>query len=187
MSAFAFASCVPFGREPHERGLVGVLFRAAALEAGSVEIVRQIEDLLQIKGPDVLRYEDRHRGQHRAMRLSRQPEGLKLDAFVLAGDIQAESWVRPLLQDELVADAYGRALLSPNAEPPVATVSKGQQICTCFNVTEPEIIDALSQCHGEPIDRLAALQGQLKCGSNCGSCIPTLKKLIKLHPAAATS
>ncbi len=187
MAAFAFASCVPFGREPHERGLVGVLFRAAAPEAGSVDIVRQIEALLQIQGPDVLRYEDRHRGQHRAMRLSRQPEGLKLDAFVLAGDIQAESWVRPLLQDELVADAYGRALLSPSAEPPVATVSKGPQVCTCFNVTEPEIVDALTHCHGDPIDRLATLQGQLKCGSNCGSCIPTLKKLIKLHPAAAMS
>jgi assimilatory nitrate reductase catalytic subunit len=67
----------------------------------------------------------------------------------------------------------------------VAIESKGKQVCTCFNVTEPEIIETLSACQGEADARLAQLQGALKCGTNCGSCIPSLRKLIKLHPAAA--
>ena len=191
MSAFAFTSCVPFGREPHDRGQVGVLFRAAGIEAASAEVIARIESLMGVDGADVLRYQDKHRGQRRAMRMERSPDGLRLAAFVLAGDISAEAWIRPLLQDELLADAYGRALLSPGATPPVAVVSKGKQICTCFNVTETAIVDTLANCPGDTDARLAQLQGQLKCGTNCGSCIPALRQLVKLHPIgvhpAATS
>ncbi|RZL11715.1 MAG: nitrate reductase [Rubrivivax sp.] len=185
MTAFAFTSCVPFGREPHEKGKVGVLFRAAAAAPAAEELLRQIESLMGMgEGVDVLRYRDRQRGQHRAMRLDTAGPGRKLDAFVLAGDISAEAWIRPLLQEELVADAYGRALLSPGATPPVAVQSKGRQVCTCFNVAEPAIVDALGQCHGSTDERLAQLQGQLKCGTNCGSCVPELRRIIKLHPVA---
>ena len=191
MSAFAFTSCVPFGREPHDKGQVGVLFRAAGIEAASAEVIARIETLMGVDGADMLRYQDKHRGQRRAMRMERSPDGLRLAAFVLAGDISAEAWIRPLLQDELLADAYGRALLSPGATPPVAVVSKGKQICTCFNVTETAIVDTLAACQGDTDARLAQLQGQLKCGTNCGSCIPALRQLIKLHPIgvhpAATS
>jgi assimilatory nitrate reductase catalytic subunit len=184
MAAFAFTSCVPFGREPHDKGLVGVLFRAAGTQTASDELIGRIEDLMGIGGVDVLRYDDKHRGQHRAMRMTRDADGKRLGAFVLAGDISAEAWIRPLLQDELLADAYGRALLSPGATPPVAVESKGKQVCTCFNVTETAIIETLGTCQGNTDSRLAQLQGQLKCGTNCGSCIPALRQLIKLHPAA---
>ncbi len=30
--------------------------------------------------------------------------------------------------------------------------------------------------------RLAALQGGLKCGTNCGSCIPELRRLVRATP-----
>lgn len=184
MATFGFAACVPFGREPHPRGVVGVLFRAASLEAASDALIAQIENLLGIRGTNVLRYQDKTKGQHRAMLLRSTESGHTLEAFVMAGDISAEAWVRPLLQDELLADAYGRALLSPGAQPPVAIQSKGKQICTCFNVTEPSIIETLGQCQGDTDSRLSQLQGLLKCGTNCGSCIPELRKIIKLHPAA---
>lgn len=187
MSAFGFASCVPFGREPHPRGVVGLMFRAAALEAASDTLIQQIEALLGIQGPDVLRFQDRTQGQHRAMRLRRMEQGHTLEAFVLAGDISAQAWITPLLQDELLADAYGRALLSPGEQPPVAIESKGRQICTCFNITEPCIVEAVKQYSGDTDSRLAQLQGQLKCGTNCGSCIPELRKIIKLHPAQISS
>ncbi len=187
MSAFAFTSCVPFGREPHEQGKVGVLFRAASAVPASKEVIQRIEGLMGVGGGEVLRYEDAARGQRRAMRLSKGADGLRLEAFVLAGDVQAQAWIKPLLQDELLADAYGRALLSPSATPPVAVQSKGKQVCTCFNVTDVSIIEALPRCAGTPDERLGQLQGQLKCGTNCGSCIPALKQLIKLHPAEAVS
>jgi assimilatory nitrate reductase catalytic subunit len=87
----------------------------------------------------------------------------------------------------MLADAYGRALLAPGATPPVAVASKGKQVCTCFNVSEPDIIETLGRCQGDADMRLAQLQGQLKCGTNCGSCIPSLRKLIKITPVLDTA
>jgi assimilatory nitrate reductase catalytic subunit len=183
MAGFEFSSCVPFGREPHEAGKVGLLFRAASAEPISPDVLVRLAQHLQMDGPDVLHYEDRHAGQHRAMRLDKSAQGQRLTGFMLAGDTQSEAWIRAVLQDELPADAYGSALLAPCATPPVAIAASGKQVCTCFNVTETAILDTLAGCQGEPAQRLAQLQGALKCGTNCGSCLPTLKQMIKLHPA----
>ena len=189
MANFDFASCVPFGREPHEQGLVGIVFRAAA--AGSVDeaLWRPVEAILGLKDhPMVMRLADPARGHHRAVRVRRADDDtLRVQAFVLAGDTRAERWLRPLLQEEQAADTYRSALLSPSAEAPVALQSRGRQVCTCFNVTEPEILETLAGCGGSPDERLAGLQAARKCGTNCGSCVPELRKLIKLHPHAATA
>jgi assimilatory nitrate reductase catalytic subunit len=179
MPAFEFASCVPFGRE---RG--GVLFRAAAHEAPDVATIERIESLLGLGGADALRYVDKRLGQRRTARLLRANGATRLEGFVLAGDVRAEAWIRPLLQDELPAEAYGRLLLMPGAKAPVAVVAKGKQVCTCFNVSEDDIGAQLKSNHGSDDQRLAALQNGLKCGTNCGSCIPELRRLVRAHPAS---
>jgi len=178
MAKFPFASCVPFGRER-----TGVLFRAAAPEAPDPALTEQIEALLGLNTADALRYTDKRLGQHRAARLVRVGEVTQLDGFVLAGDTRAEAWLKPLLQDELPADAYGRRLLMPGAQPPVAVEAKGRQVCTCFNVTDLAITDRLATCEGSEDARLATLQTSLHCGTNCGSCVPELKRLVRATPA----
>jgi assimilatory nitrate reductase catalytic subunit len=186
MPAFDYAHVVPFGREPHARGVVGVLLRAAAPEAAGDALMAQIEAVLGIAGPQVLRYADARRGQRRAMRLVRTDNGgARLDAFVLAGDTRAEPWVRALLADELPAEAYGRLLLSPTAKAPVAIAPRGAQVCSCFDVTAPRILDVLARCSGPAEARLAALQAALKCGTNCGSCLPALRTLVRASVQAA--
>jgi assimilatory nitrate reductase catalytic subunit len=180
MATFAFASCVPFGRERS-----GVLFRAAAYEAPPDELAIQIEKLLGLGGAEVLHYTDKRRGQRRTMRLVRTGEQTRLDGFVLAGDTSAETWIKPLLQDELPAQAYGRLLLVPGARAPVAVQARGRQVCTCFNVAEPEIQSTLQRCQGTPDQQLVQLQEALKCGTNCGSCIPELKRLVRAQLSAA--
>jgi assimilatory nitrate reductase catalytic subunit len=180
MSAFAFASVVPFGRERS-----GVLFRAAAYEAAPDELIARIEGVLGLAGAEVLHYADKRRGQRRTMRLAPVGEQTQLEGFVLAGDISAEVWVKPLLQDELPAQAYGRLLLVPGARAPVAVQSRGRQVCTCFNVAEPEINAALEACQGAPDAQLTQLQSTLKCGTNCGSCIPELKRMIRVQARVA--
>jgi assimilatory nitrate reductase catalytic subunit len=182
MPAFEFAACTPFGRER-----TGVLLRAAAHDAPDAALIDQIEQLLGLSTPDTLRYNDRRLGQRRSARLARQGETTTLQAFVLAGDSRAEAWIRPLLQDGLPASAYGRLLLMPGAKAPVAVVSKGRQVCTCFNVTEPAITRQLQGCEGSEDQRLASLQGALKCGTNCGSCVPELRRLVRATPPLATA
>ncbi|WP_069048941.1 nitrate reductase [Hydrogenophaga sp. RAC07] len=178
MAEFPFASCVPFGRER-----TGVLFRAAAHDAPGPELIERIEALLGLNTADALRYADKRLGQHRAARLVRLGDVTRLDGFMLAGDTRAEAWLKPLLQDELPADAYGRRLLMPGAKPPVALEAKGRQVCTCFNVTDLAITERLATCEGSDDERLATLQGSLRCGTNCGSCVPELKRLVRATPA----
>jgi assimilatory nitrate reductase catalytic subunit len=191
MDLFPFASCVPFSNsvplaqaQAAGRTRTGVLLRAAGHEAPAAQLLEHIEALLGLAGSDVLRYADPRRGQHRAMRLVRHGEGAQLEAFLLAGDISAQAWIRTLLQDELPAQAYGRLLLSPGGTAPVAVQSRGKPVCTCFDVTDLQIGKCLAELEGDEPSRLASLQAALKCGTNCGSCIPELKRLVQSRATA---
>jgi assimilatory nitrate reductase catalytic subunit len=174
MPRFEFAACVPFGRER-----TGVLLRAAAHEALDDATLTHIEALLGMGGADTLRYADRRLGQRRAARLQRSGASTRLEALFLAGDTRAECWIKPLLQDGLPAEAYGRLLLMPGATPPVSRPASSPQVCTCFNVSEVAIRIALTTCEGDAAQRLASLQGQLACGTNCGSCLPEVQRLVR--------
>jgi len=181
MSSFGFASCVPFGRER-----AGLLFRAAASDAPPDALLLQIEALLGLEGAAVLRYRDPRRGQRRSVRLSGQGEGLRVEALLLGGDTSAESWLKAVLQDEQPAQAYGRLLLLPGAKPPTAVPARGRQVCTCFDVGEAAITQTLLGLHGDDDGRLSALQAKLQCGTNCGSCIPALRRLVRVVPVAVS-
>jgi assimilatory nitrate reductase catalytic subunit len=183
MPRFAFAACVPFG---HERG--GVLFRAAAYEAPPADWLDEIETLLGLAAraqDKPLRYEDRRRGQRRTMRLVPQGADSRLEGFLLAGDASAEPWIKALLQQGLPAQGYGRLLLLPGAKAPGALKPAGRQVCSCFNVGEPQIRERLAHCRGTDEQRLAELQQALRCGTNCGSCLPELKRLVRSAAIAA--
>ncbi|WPH12351.1 nitrate reductase [Variovorax paradoxus] len=183
MAMFPFATCVPFsGNTPGEERS-GILFRAAAHDAPADETIDRIEGLLGLRGSDALRYADRRRGQRRVARLLRRADGnAGLEAFLLGGDTSAEAWIGTLLREEIPAQSYGRLLLSPGARAPVAVQSRGHPVCTCFNVTDLAIQAELGRCTGTPDERLAALQGALKCGTNCGSCLPELKRMVRATP-----
>ena len=172
---FGFAACVPFGRERQ-----GVLLRAAASAPVDGALLAEIETLLGLDTPDTLHLTDRHRGQRRAARLARGADGqVSLQAFLLAGDTQAEAWIRTVLEDQLPAEGYGRLLLAPGAKAPIAVAARSPQVCTCFNVSEAAISSCLAQCEGDETARLSQLQARLQCGTNCGSCIPELRRLVR--------
>ncbi len=189
MDAFPFTSCVPFGaagvlREgAAER--TGVLFRAAAYEAPPDTVLARIEALLALSGADTLRYADARRGQRRAVRLVRDGLDARLDGFLLAGDTSAQAWIKTLLQDQLPAQAYGRQLLRPGAAAPIGIAARGKVICSCFGVTETAIGEELAASAGTDGERLAALQAALKCGTNCGSCLPELKRMVRASAPSA--
>jgi assimilatory nitrate reductase catalytic subunit len=185
MRLFPFAACVPFGRD---RG--GLLFRAAAYEAPPDDVLTRIEWLLGLQGSDVLRYADKKRGQRRAMQLLRLAgtqagrSQAQLHGFLLAGDTSAQSWIKTLLQDELPAQDYGRMLLASGAKPPMAVKSRGKQVCACFNVAERAIADQLAVCSGTEEQRQSQLQTALRCATQCGSCLPEVKRMIRQSMAA---
>ena len=113
------------------------------------------------------------------MNLLRGDRDTTLEAFLLAGDTSAQRWITTLLQDELPAQAYGRALMAPGATPPVQVVSRGQQVCACFNVADVAIDAHLASGQGSGKERMESLQSALKCGTNCGSCVPELQRIVR--------
>jgi assimilatory nitrate reductase catalytic subunit len=179
MPEFEFASCVPFGRER-----TGVLLRAAAHEAPDAAVIDALAQALDLQGDNALHYADRKRHQRRSARLAGQGEATTLEAFLMAGDTSAEAWVKTLLQQSLPAATYGRLVLMPGARAPVAIAARSAQICTCFDVGEAAIRQTLAGCQGSEDQRLGQLQGALQCGTNCGSCVPELRRLVKQVPIA---
>jgi assimilatory nitrate reductase catalytic subunit len=175
MAGFGYASAVPFGHGRH-----GVLLRLAAAQPAPPAQVAEIEGLfgLGAQRAGVLRYADARRGQRRAIGLETAGEHSRLQAFVLAGDIRAEAWIKDLLQQQLPAQAFGRQLLRPDAQAPAALQPAGRQVCTCLNVAEPAILGLLAGCAGSDAQRLQQLQQTLGCGTQCGSCVPTLQRLV---------
>ncbi len=196
MKAFPFTSCVPFSNNvplaSQGREQQGLLFRAAAQTAPADEVLASIERILRLDGGDALHYADKKKGQRRTALLHRAGDQAELTGFVLAGDTSAEAWIKALLEGELPAQAYGRLLLLPGAKPPVAVQARGKLVCTCFNVSDAAIDGHLQSLHqgigvdgngagflGTDEERLTSLQKALKCGTNCGSCLPELKRRVR--------
>ncbi|QEQ97111.1 nitrate reductase [Neptunomonas concharum] len=64
--------------------------------------------------------------------------------------------------------------------PQDSTQACGKIVCSCHQVGENTIINTLANGNACDIDTLGEL---LKCGTQCGSCVPELKSLINLHQA----
>ncbi|MEO8169744.1 MAG: (2Fe-2S)-binding protein, partial [Oxalobacteraceae bacterium] len=165
-----------FGREK-----VGVLFRAADDYVADAALVKEIESRFGIEGAGVLRYDDAKRGNARHILVQ---DG-KLAAVSLAGDMSAESWLKQYLEIGQPVAALGRMLLIPSTKAPQGFKARGRIVCNCFNVAETEINDALNAAPGAADVLLAGLQDKLKCGTNCGSCMPELKQMVLAREAIA--
>jgi assimilatory nitrate reductase catalytic subunit len=184
MAPFPFAACVPFSNDAplaqaaaSER--TGLLFRAAAHEPPPDDVLRQLEHLLGLDAIETLRYADQRRGQRRTVGVQREGQELRVQALLLAGDTSAERWLKALLLQELPAQAYGRRLLATGAQPPVAVAPQGRQVCSCFGVDAGRIAQHVAKCSGSPEERLVSVQEALRCGTNCGSCLPELKRIVR--------
>ena len=188
----SFVSCVPFGDAGSDgRQPSGLLLRAAAYDTPPPALLDALEQLLGLDSAQTLRYADARRGQRRAVRLERpQGEGAAgsdahVQAVLLSGDTRTEGWIRALVQDRLPAQSFGRQLLSSQAHAPAGVAARGKVVCSCFGVTETAIQARLADCSGSDDERLTALQGALKCGTNCGSCLPELKRMVRSQPVQA--
>ncbi len=124
----------------------------------------------------VMQYEDRPRGVSKRIRV----ESGKVVAARLTGETAAFEWLRDLIVEGVEAAGLRAWMLAPVARPPAATAGRGRIVCNCLNVAEPDILAAIARGAD-----LAALQDTLKCGTECGSCVPELKRLIAGNRAAA--
>jgi assimilatory nitrate reductase catalytic subunit len=166
--AFGYASCVPFG---HDDERAGLLFRAAAAAPVEPGVLAAIERAFGLD-EDAAAFDDARRGVRSRLRV----ENGRIVAAALAGSaeaVRAESWLRELLGSAPPLPAH--RLLKPGAQPPVAATARGRIVCNCFDVAEADIARVRARANG---NALAQLQSELKCGTNCGSCLPEVQRLL---------
>ena len=99
---------------------------------------------------------------------------LKAVLFIHADyDFGSRQWLIDRFAEETLNNDDRKALLA--GRPLGPQEDKGAIVCSCFQVGENTIKDAIAAgcCSAD------ALGSALKCGTNCGSCIPELKSLIE--------
>ena len=91
----------------------------------------------------------------------------------------AAEWLQDLMvSGEPLGDAR-KWLFAPLAQPPLARAPAGRTVCNCLGVTDRQIT-ALVAGGAD----LAGVQAQLRCGTECGSCLPELRRLTAAGDAA---
>lgn len=165
---FEYATCGMFGREP---GVV--ILRAAHTEAPPEGLITKLDELLGMtEDTPMLRYNDAKRGISKRIIV----EGDQVTGVRLIGEILATGWLKQVMTQGHFTDDLRRWALAPLSAPPSGHQSRGRIICNCLDVSENEIIENIEMGADLP-----TLQAKLKCGTECGSCVPELKKLVQIH------
>ena len=129
-------------------------------------------------GGELAEFIDLRRGVYRAAAFR---DG-RLDAALFLGPAgAAPQWdaVKALLGQEALADIERRMLLSGRAAD--GLVETGPVICACFGVGLNVIRDAITSKSATDVD---AIGKALRAGTNCGSCLPELKRIVHEHAHA---
>ncbi|GAA1773344.1 nitrite reductase large subunit NirB [Agromyces lapidis] len=123
-------------------------------------------------------YADPARGLYQKLVMTGDAKTLLGGIFV--GDASPYSSLRPLLGTELSSEpaAY---LSASGVEPPAGDeLPAAALVCACNNVTAGTIRDAIAgDGHVEGCTELGALKSCTRAGTQCGSCVPLVKKLLE--------
>ena len=168
LAHFEYATCGLFGREP---GIV--ILRAAHTEAPDSKLIAELDALIGMTDDvPMLQYNDAKRGISKRIMV----DGTQVTGVRLVGEILATEWLKQVMTQGQFTDSLRRWALAPLSAPPTGHQTRGKVICNCLDVSENEILETI-----EMGADLITLQSKLKCGTQCGSCVPELKKLVQIH------
>jgi assimilatory nitrate reductase catalytic subunit len=168
LSGFDYATCGLYGR-----GSGMVILRVAHHSAPDQQIIEKLDNLLgMVEGAPMLNYDDASRGINKRILV----ENSQVTGVRLIGETLAADWLKEVMTTGNFTDELRRWALAPLSAPPTGQRGRGKIVCNCLDVSENEIVDAC-----EAGADLQTLQAKLKCGTQCGSCVPELKRLVALH------
>jgi len=150
----------------------------AYLFADNADLGRWPSWLRAAAGGDIAEYRDFGGGVYRAATFA----GDRIESCLFVGPAHdAGDWdvVKSLFALDALNDDQRRLLLSGRSTEGVA--STGPVVCACFGVGRASISDAIASGARSAAD----IGAKLKAGTNCGSCIPELKRLIAQTAAEA--
>jgi assimilatory nitrate reductase catalytic subunit len=165
--AFSYASLSLTGRERP-----ALLIRAASAIAPEPQLLRDIDQCLGLNDGPVLAYDDPRRSIGKRVRI----ENGRITAIRLAGETLAQHWLQSLWLEGRADEQLRRWLLAPLSAPPGSAggpASGTKTLCNCMNVSQNAVCAGI----GRGLD-LQGLKQELGCGTQCGSCVPEIKRLL---------
>ena len=153
-----------------------VVLRAAHATAVAPELLAEIDEMLGLgDNHQVMNYQDAKRGVSKRALMDQG----KLIGVRLTGETAARDWLKEIIANGADAQTLRPWLFAPVSEPPAGQRQRGRIVCDCMDVSEQEILAELKLGM-----EFSAVQNKLKCGTQCGSCMPELKRLASQKLAA---
>jgi assimilatory nitrate reductase catalytic subunit len=179
---FSYASCGLFGRESTTNQAGMLILRAAHETAPDLNLIEKIDAILNMtEDSPCLNYNDAKRGISKRILVENMSGKPQVTGVRLMGETLAADWLKEVMTTGQFKDtehykAFSRWALAPISAAPTGQTGRGKIICSCLDVSENEIVENI-QLGAD----LITLQNKLKCGTECGSCKPELKKLVHIH------
>lgn len=170
LAEFGYATIGLFGRDAP-----AVILRAASAAPAAPALIERIDELFYFDPARCLSYQDARRGISKRMMIE---EG-RITAVRLTGETAARDWLKDAMAQGSDTAAIRPWMLAPVSAPPAGSAGRGRIVCNCLDVSELEIAAEVSR----GLD-LAAIQEKLCCGTECGSCLPELKRMVRVPEAA---
>ena len=130
-------------------------------------------------------YADPARGVYQKIVTS--PDAKTLLGGIFVGDASPYTSLRPLLGRELPAEPGAFLSAAGGGDAPAVELPDDAILCSCNNVSAGSIRDAVNGCGScdgaAPVQDLPGLKACTRAGTQCGSCVPLLKKLMEAELA----
>jgi assimilatory nitrate reductase catalytic subunit len=128
-------------------------------------------------GTELAEYTDERRGIYRAAAFR---DGALDSALFIGPADAAPQWdaVKALFEAETIAAQQRRMLLS--GRPADGLAETGPVICACFGVGLGVIREAIASKRATSVEQIGKA---LRAGTNCGSCLPELKRIVNERAA----
>ena len=182
MPQLTYASCGLFGRENAANKAGLLILRAASEVAPEQALIAKIDAMLGMADEaPCLNYNDAKRGISKRILVENKDGKAVVAGVRLMGETLATDWLKEVMtkgqfSDEAHYKEFSRWALAPISAPPTGQTGRGKIVCNCLDVSENEILETIDLGAD-----LITLQNKLKCGTECGSCVPELNKLVQLH------
>ncbi len=171
LAVFDYADVALAGRDA-----TVVQLRGYSAEPVADALLDKLDTLLGMVAEHTLRYVDARR---RVEKKAHIENGI-VQSVCLSGETAARDWLKSMMVQGASAEAVRPWVLAPVASAPLGSLNRGRIVCACHDVSEQEIRHEVASGITLP-----ALQAKLKCGTECGSCLPAVKQLLVEHEKVA--
>ncbi len=153
---------------------------ATKLKLSGVDVASFGDAFARAEGALEVIYADAARGLYQKLVVSE--DATRLLGGIFVGDATPYQSLRPLLGRELPGEP-GAYLSALGGEAPEGELPDDAVLCSCNSVTAGTIRDAVSGCgcfeDEAPVTTVSGLKACTRAGTQCGSCVPMIKKLME--------